>query len=517
MNIFEKAIAAVSPKTALKRANARNRLNIINSGYSNYGASHSKNSLLGWFCNGGSAKEDIQENLSTLRQRSRDLYMGVPIATGAVKTMRTNVVGSGLVLKSQIDYEFLKLSEEQAQITESDIEREFALWAESEACDIERFDNFCDLQQLAFLNWLMSGDVIVLLPTTKRVNSPYDLRICLIESDRLCTPDDTDNKNIIGGVETNAHGEVVAYHILNHHPLSAELTTGQAWKRIEAFGKTSGRRNVLHVMSRERIGQRRGVPFLAPIIEPIKQLGRYTQAEIDAAVTSGMFAVLIETSENSGDGPAIGEIVPEHERVTSKETELEIGSGSIVELAPGEKPHTVSPGRPNANFDGFVTAVTRHIGSALEIPYEVLIKHYTASFSASRGAMLEFWKTVKMYRAWLINDFCQPIFEEWLAEAVAKGRVKAPGFFQNWLIEFFGTLYCNLCVKASCKTRDKLNPVSETFSSIHLGILTVRFMARPSLGSAQTKLTNSAFSDSTSFIFEGFGTGCCLLLRYSIH
>jgi capsid protein len=36
-----------------------------------------------------------------------------------------------------------------------------------------------------------------------------------------------------------------------------------------------------------------------------------------------------------------------------------------------------------------------------------------------------------MYRSWLVNDFCQPIFEEWLAEAVAKGRITAPGFFSD--------------------------------------------------------------------------------------
>ena len=74
--------------------------------------------------------------------------MGVPLAAGALKTMRTNVVGRGLVLKSQIDYEHLGISEEQAEKLENDIEREFALWAETTSCDIERLDNFAELQQL---------------------------------------------------------------------------------------------------------------------------------------------------------------------------------------------------------------------------------------------------------------------------------------------------------------------------------------------------------------------------------
>lgn len=432
MNILDRAISVIAPGVALKRVGARKRLDIINSGYSNYGASHTKKSLLGWVYHGGSANEDIHDNLPTLRQRSRDLYMGVPLATSAIKTMRTNVIGTGLALKSQIDYEYLGLTEKQAEQLENDIEREFALWANSEACDIERFDNFAELQQLAFINWLLSGDVIVLLPTTKRKGIPYDLRIRLIESDRLCVPPGKElDPDFVGGVETNGSGEVVAYHILNQHPLSDGISAPPEWVRVEAFGRETGRRNVLHVMNRERIGQRRGVPFLAPVIESLKQLGRYTDAELVAAVVSGMFAVFIQKKENSGDNPPTGEVIPENEQVSSGASDIEIGNGSIIDLAEGEEANAVSPGRPNANFDGFVTAITRQIGAALEIPYELLVKNFTASYSASRGALLEAWKAFSTYRNWLAKDFCQPIYEEWLAEAVAKGRIKAPGFFND--------------------------------------------------------------------------------------
>lgn len=311
MNILDKAIAAISPITGAKRAAARQAIKVINSGYGNYGASHSKNSMKGWNYRGGDSKKDIEDNLPTARQRCRDMYMGgSPIATGAIKTMRTNVVGQGLALKCQIDYEVLNMTENRARSLEKHIEREFALWAESEACDIERLDNFCELQQLAFLNWLLSGDVIALLPTTERINSPYNLRIQLIEADRLCNPNPLDfkNNNIIGGVETNKSGEVIAYHIKNTHPLSDSGFLNSDWKRVEAFGKTTGRRNVIHLMNRERIGQRRGVPFLAPIIEPLKQLGRYNQAEIDAAVINALWAVFIEKSRYSDDDAPPGSV-----------------------------------------------------------------------------------------------------------------------------------------------------------------------------------------------------------------
>lgn len=39
-----------------------------------------------------------------------------------------------------------------------------------------------------------------------------------------------------------------------------------------------------------------------------------------------------------------------------------------------------------------------------------------------------------MRRKWFVGDFCQPIYEVWLAEAVALGRIKAPGFFDDPLV-----------------------------------------------------------------------------------
>src|SRR5690606_12542726 len=90
-----------------------------------------------------------------------------------------------------------------------------------------------------------------------------------------------------------------------------------------------------------------------------------------------------------------------------------------------------NPGRPNAGFDPFVLAVLRQIGVALELPYEVLIKHFTSSYSAARAALLDAWRFFRRRRAWLARKFCQPVYEAWLADAVATGLVDAPGFFAD--------------------------------------------------------------------------------------
>lgn len=434
MNFIDKTIGLFSPETALRRQVARKKLNFLNSGYGNYGASYARKSLLSWVTSGRSADDDIVDNLETLRNRSRDLYMGAPLATGALKTLRTNIVGSGLMLNAQVDTEFLRLTDEQAKKWENDVEREWRLWAETVQCDAERRQTFYQLQSLVLLSAVMSGDVFVTMPVVKRAGSVYDLRIGVIEADRVCNPNRLDTvpgKNVVGGVEVDDYGATKAYWIAKHHPDSRPRGTNwqQDWVRVQAFGEKTGRRNVLHIMcDAERPAQRRGVPLLAPVIESLKQLTRYGEAELMAAVVAGMFTVFIKS--NSPQTP-LGQMFPPNGPASADPGAYELGNGAIVGLEEGESVEIANPARPNSTFETFVQAVCRQVGAALEVPYELLIKNFTASYSASRASLLEAWKMFRMRREWLVNSFCQPIYEEWLTEAVAKGRVQAPGFFDD--------------------------------------------------------------------------------------
>lgn len=472
-NWIDKAVEVIAPVHAVKRAAARSALKFLASGYGNYGASTTKKSMRGWMYHGGSAYEDIEENLDVLRQRSRDAYIGVPIATAALKTLRTNVVAGGLMPSPQIDADFLRLTNEQAEALQAQILREFALWADTPVCDADRADNFYELQQLAFLSGLMSGDIVALLPMKEQAGQPYSLRVRIIEADRVCSPDGYDRlvpcevkgrkvHSIVQGVETDADGMVIAYWICNQHPLSSLSNQAGAleWTRVEAYG-SSGRPNVLHVMNRERPGQRRGVPILAPVLEALKQLGRYTEAEITAAVISAMFTVFIQ-SATVQNGKPIGEALPPEQLIDAQDQgSIELGNGAIVALNPGETVEFAKPEHPNSGYDTFFNAMVKEIGAALEIPPEVLEKQFTQNFSSARGALNEFWRTCGMMRDWFSDDFCQPIYEALFAEAVARGRIHAPGFFSDPAIRKAYT---------DCKwngpSRTALNPSQEVEAAI---------------------------------------------------
>jgi lambda family phage portal protein len=441
-------------KAAAKYATSVIETAIKNSGYSQSGASYQKKSTKGWHVDSRSPQEDIDMNLYTLRQRSRDLFMGSPIARSAINTHAVNAVGAGLRCKPKIDFAFLGLSRDDAKAWE------FNLWADDRHCDATKVNNFYEMQILAFTSWLLNGDGFTLIGSEDPTPfMPYSLRVHIIESDRVSNPDTTafsglsgqvwinvnNGNRVYNGVEIDNNGAIVAYQVCNNYPNSYIPTMiERKWIRIPAFAPLTGLPNILQIMYAERAEQYRGVPLLAPAIEAIKQLTRYIDAELVASVINGFFTAFITSDIPTGDNPLgasgedffEGDLTPEIplQGKDPLNEDYKLGPGTINRLLPGEKVDMADPKRPSQNFDAFVTSMARYIGAAVDVPYELLLKSFTASYSASRASLLEAWKGFRMRRTWFANDFCQPIYEIWLAEAVARGRVNAPGFFSDPII-----------------------------------------------------------------------------------
>lgn len=416
-------------------------------GYGAAGASHTKRGVKGFQAESGSPREDIDANNGTLRQRSRMLYMSSPIAASGIKTNRTNTIGLGLRLNPKIDWEYLGITPEQAEKWEKDTKAEFRLWAgRKDACDATGMNSFYEIQQLAFVSWLVSGDVFVLLKRTGRdKDRPYSLRLHVIEADRCSTPQkgvqylfgmmqgETDGGNkIYDGVEVDKGGKAIAYHFRNTYPYEP-IAEEAKWERVEAYGKKTGLPNVLHVMNSERPEQYRGVSYLAQIIEPILQMRRYTEAEIMAAIVNSFFTAFIKTTRDTSELPfdstSPGGDGQEEGQERYNPEEYGMGPGQMNVMNPDEDVVFAEPKHPVAGFGEFMKEICTQIGAALEIPVDLLLKEFNKSYSASRAALLEAWKSFRMYRGWFTSDFCQPVYEVWLSEAVALGRVNAPGFF----------------------------------------------------------------------------------------
>ena len=384
-----------------------------------------------------------QYELADVRAFSRDLERTAPVATGAIQTRASHIVGTGLSLQSRIDADELGLTDDEASDWQSFTERRFSMWAESAYADRHGELSFYEQQDLVLRSHDVSGDSFMLLGSKARNGWPFRLATQIVEADRVSNPNNGINTaTMVDGLERDEDGEPIRIHVARYHP--GRIISGKAnsWTAIDIRGE-SGRRNVLHLKKMKRPGQTRGLPILDPIIATIKQLTRYSDAEVDAAVNSAAMALFLTM-----DSEAFSDVLTDDERAkvlaAASEWDGAIDSGKAINLMPGERIESPTPGRPNPNFDPFFGAMLNICSMGLGMPKEVLAKAFNASYSASRAALMDAWRTWQIERAWLASRICQPVYEEWLADAVSLGIINAPGFFADPFVRnaWCGSSWC---------------------------------------------------------------------------
>ncbi|MGE0353420.1 MAG: phage portal protein [Gemmatimonadales bacterium] len=181
---------------------------------------------------------------------------------GALNTIVTSAVGTGLTPRAGIDRELLGLTEEQAGAWEAHAARIWAWWAETPACDVTgRFD-FSTLQALVLVSRLESGDVLAVRRRKERRARLLRLTLQLLEADYLSNPQfGPDTDRLAGGVEINQLGEPVRCHLASR-PAGGLLGRGgltRAWFRLPP--PESDERLVRHIFDPIRPGQTSGIPL----------------------------------------------------------------------------------------------------------------------------------------------------------------------------------------------------------------------------------------------------------------
>ena len=436
-----------------KRIRGRPLRKYKNSGYSAGGANRERNTLRSFLPSHYSAKSDIDYNLETLRNRAADLVMNSPIGCAAVTTSTANVISSGLKLFPRIKPKDLGLTPEQAIEWSRTTKAEFELWANSLNCDYYRRNSFSELQRIAYASYLMDGDCFCLFKRRYPTRDvPYTLRLQLIEAGRVSNPiqngflgtspygiemKNTANGNkIVNGIEIDKSGQLQAVWVSNRIWNEPNVTDGKLeWQRVKVFGEETGRRNVLHICYDNRTEQYRGVPFLAPVIEAIKNISRYCDAELTSTIIKSFFSIFFTENWQSG-GVDLNQILPDRGEETREEmdkvmSEYKLGAGTLTKLPKGVDVKAIDRSNAQSTFDPFITAFLKQVGAALNLPYEILIKQFQSSYSASRAALLQAEDEFRQRRLAFVNDFCQPIYENFMMEAVALGRIKADGFFDD--------------------------------------------------------------------------------------
>lgn len=400
----------VCDKSIIDTASARTtRVHENNTyGYGLHGANIWSAEDWGWFTRAGSARLDVDDNLSKLRTRSRDLYMSSALISALLLTLRDGVIGRGLRLNAEPDAFYLGLDLDALSAWKQRTEGLFERWARRCGINDESFD---DVLRLVFFSAILSGDCFVNV-----VLDPWP-KLQIIEGDRVNTPpnriDDTYTRC---GIKFSKRGRAVGYFVALEHPADNPNTEYRYIQRFDAL-----RGGIIHIhVPFERPEQVRGIPLISRVIESMKQLDRYIDAEQMAAVVTSKFTVFLNHPQDvSWDDPT-----PTNPDVAP----MALGDGTIIHTYDGATPTFANPSRPVANFDAFVGSITKQICAAIGLPSEIVLRSYNASYSASRAAILDADRTYRVYRAQLTSQLSDAIYSMWLGIAIRAGIIDAPGF-----------------------------------------------------------------------------------------
>ena len=390
-------------------------------------ASYTRDEMRGWLRGLYAPNDELSNaNRTTIIARIQDAIRNDPIASAAIQRFVTEIINSGIKPDHSPDINFMReidssLSEDQIKNISSSIEKRFKLWCKSPV-DVEQENNYYAVQRLIYRSQKTSGDVFVNTPI---VNGRLYLQI--IESERVSNPNGVMNtSNTVDGVQINNLGVATHFHVQVEHPGQIEGTTGARfeWKRIRVRD-SRGRKRFFQVMERKRPDQRRGLPVLAVVLESIKQLDRFTRAELFAAVITSNPTLFVESPYGSS-------IPNNHENTPAKNKILQT-HGAVYDLAPGEKITSPASGRPNPLYEPFHGAKIKHVAMALNMPIEIFMMHFTASFTAGRGAFLLWKKVVGEERSMFNMNVNDCVASVWLDNEVDQGRIDIPNYSETHL------------------------------------------------------------------------------------
>ena len=404
LNFIDRALSVIAPRAALERIRARLALNAA-LGYE--GATKSRR-LSGWkTVSGASANTEIRPALRTLRDRSRDLARNDEYGNSAISKIQSNIVGAGIIPV------FVSASKTKSKKLK-DLWNE---WAEYDVLgDFDENGNIYALQGLIARTMAESGECLAIRRFVKDPRKKIPLEIQVLEPDHLDTMKDSHKRSPTEpfdcmGLRFGASGKRIGYWIHPNHPGEA-VGIGNSVLFSSA--------EVIHAFRRERPGQIRGIPWLAPCILRLKDLADYEDAQLLRQKIAACFSVFITELEG--------------EKAPDEETEIDrIEPGRVEYLPPGKGIAFASP--PGAeNYDSYTRQVLHGIAIGTGLTYEMLTGDYSqVNFTSGRMGKSDFWTQLD---AWQWQIFAPKVLApmgRWFLEAAEIAGYDTKGVRVDWV------------------------------------------------------------------------------------
>lgn len=370
----------------------------------------------GWSTSNISANADLFRNLDILRARSRDLCNNNDYGKRFLGMVSANVVGgTGFTLQSRI-YDTPDKPDDAANAA---VESAWAKWCRRGVCDVSGRMSFRDIQILLAKACARDGEALVRKVRGRASGNPFGFALQVIDIDRLDTrlirAAEKNQNEIRMGVEIDAFGRAVAYWLRGYHPGD---TYGMAAGAVQAAHTRIPADEIAHVFIAERPEQLRGTPWMHAAMTRLNNLGGYEEAAVIAARVGASKMGFFTTPD--------GEPIKDGEDAAGVPY-MEADPGSFGTLPAGVTFEPFNPDYPTAMYADFIKACLRGIASGLGVSYHALANDLEGvNFSSIRSGTLEERDQWISLQEWFKDAFIDPIFDEWLGNALAFGQITMP-------------------------------------------------------------------------------------------
>lgn len=389
--LMDRALAAVSPASAARRYAARVAIANLRRGYEGGKTGRTTGN---WSSTNASADAEIAAASGPLRSRSRELVRNNALAAQAVQVLVNNIVGPGIRPRAASGNRTLNRKVDK-------------LWtAFSRSCDFYGLTDFYGLQNLAVREMIEAGDILGLKITDRSAAVPLKLQLREIDHlDAARVQVVAANGYIDQGIEYDASGRRSGYWMFPEHPGGNRMVFRA---RFQSERIAAGQ--VLHMFERQRV-QNRGVPWAAPAVLALRDLGDWQQAELVRKKTEACLVGIVfgdDETQNSvapivqdGDGNQVEQFEP-----------------GLIAYARGGKDIKFNQPASTAGIAEWNRVQMQMIAAGFRVPYALMTGDLSQNnFSSSRVGLNEFRRMVEQLQ-WqmVIPMFCDPVWA-WFIEA----------------------------------------------------------------------------------------------------
>lgn len=403
------------------------------------------------------------ENLPShkiVKARARDSAKNDPLITGAIRSEKDTVVGDQFRLSHKPVFKALpkEFDEEWAEECQEEVEAKFDLYVNSPMAwaDAEGHKSFVEMIRLGVGINFVDGNVLAVLEWIEDFGRPYSTALKYVSTDRLSNPgDQADTDRLRGGIETNAHGAAVAYHIRNAHP--AERFMGSmddvyTWRRIDRY-KPWGRPMVMHIFEQMSAEQTLGMSMLASALKETKMSRNFQDVCFQSAVAAASFAGAITSDLDAakvmeimgkdatnvgpqaagGSGDMLENINKYFENYLDMVNGYTGGRGNntaringakIPHLPPGSKLDIQHLGKDSTLGSNLEHAIQRRMAASIGQTFEEFTRNFgEANYSSLRYGLVLTHRAASSRRKGVAEKIANTIFRAWLEEAIMTGQI----------------------------------------------------------------------------------------------